>query len=306
MKQSNIKNGHGGLALKETLFENDRLSKLGVEVLSFSYLCGRTSARALRRPERVHFYMIMFVTAGRGLHTVDSVTSRISRGCFVVVRPGQVQQWHPEYRYRAEIVLIDPIAMRVGGPWCDHAPDLQRCPASIRVPHRELTRTAHELDALKSEIRRFDHTDGGAALIGHLLLALLHRVVRWSRPRPARSPGGERAARQCRAFQYAVNADFRRKHRVANYALTLGYAVSTLNRACVAMEGRSAKSVLDRRIALEAQRLLVHSHASLVEISHYLGFSEPGNFPRFFARVAGTSPLAFRSNGTATATPTVA
>ncbi len=39
-----------------------------------------------------------------------------------------------------------------------------------------------------------------------------------------------------------------------SYALTLGYAISTLNRACAAMEGRSAKSVLDRRIALEAQR----------------------------------------------------
>lgn len=56
----------------------------------------------------------------------------------------------------------------------------------------------------------------------------------------------------------------------------------------------SAKAFIDRRTALEAQRLLVHTGATTTAIGEALGFSEPTNFLKFFKRVVGMTPDAFR------------
>jgi len=151
-----------------------------------------------------------------------------------------------------------------------------------------------ELTSLRSEIRRFDGSDLSAALIRHLLLAVLLRVLRWGRASFAPADAASLSPSPYRVFHGTVEADFRRMHKVHDYARRLGYSVSTLNRACYRAEGCTAKSVIDRRIALEAQRLLIHSRATLVELSHYLGYSEASNFAKFFARVTGCSPSAIR------------
>jgi hypothetical protein len=56
--------------------------------------------------------------------------------------------------------------------------------------------------------------------------------------------------------------------------------------------------LLDRRLAMEAARMLVHSLASMAEVGHTLGFSKPTNFIRFLVRLAGATPLSFRGRYT--------
>jgi AraC-like DNA-binding protein len=56
----------------------------------------------------------------------------------------------------------------------------------------------------------------------------------------------------------------------------------------------AAKQVIDRRITLEARRLLVHSQTALAETGHQLGFSEAPNFVKFLKRVTGSTPSPFR------------
>ena len=81
---------------------------------------------------------------------------------------------------------------------------------------------------------------------------------------------------------------------VAQMARALRVSTSTLTRTCKDVLGHSAKEEVDRCIALEAQRLLVHSTATSVAIGEKLGFTEPTNFVKFFRRRVGTTPEAFR------------
>lgn len=81
---------------------------------------------------------------------------------------------------------------------------------------------------------------------------------------------------------------------VALLARRLRDSRSTLARTCNDVLGRSAKEEVDRRVALEAQRLLVHSTSTSVAIGELLGFSEPTNFVKFCRRRVGTTPEAFR------------
>jgi AraC-like DNA-binding protein len=52
--------------------------------------------------------------------------------------------------------------------------------------------------------------------------------------------------------------------------------------------------LLDRRVALEAARLLVQGRAGVAEVGHALGLSEPTHFIRFFVRMIGATPASFR------------
>ena len=81
---------------------------------------------------------------------------------------------------------------------------------------------------------------------------------------------------------------------MALLAARLGVSTSTLTRICKDVLEHSAKEEVDRRVALEAQRLLVHSASTAAAIGELLGFSEPTNFVKFFRRRVGTTPEAFR------------
>src|SRR5690606_7646504 len=69
----------------------------------------------------------------------------------------------------------------------------------------------------------------------------------------------------------------------------------TLTRASLAATGRTAKQLVDDRVALEAKRLLAESDLPVAEIAARLSFSEATYFCRFFARIVGMSPGQFRA-----------
>jgi AraC-like DNA-binding protein len=56
----------------------------------------------------------------------------------------------------------------------------------------------------------------------------------------------------------------------------------------------AAKEFIDRRVMLEAKRLLIHDELSAAQIATYLGFTSATNFTKFFRRHTGSSPGAFR------------
>ena len=69
----------------------------------------------------------------------------------------------------------------------------------------------------------------------------------------------------------------------------------TLTRASLSATGRTAKQLVDERVALEAKRLLAESDLPVAEVGARLGFNEPTNFGRFFTRTVGSSPGQFRA-----------
>jgi AraC-like DNA-binding protein len=95
-------------------------------------------------------------------------------------------------------------------------------------------------------------------------------------------------------FRDAVETDFASTRQLEDYARTLGYSTRTLSRASMDAAGVAAKEYIDRRVLLEAKRLLAHGDQPAAKIAVRLGFSSATNFSKFFRQRAGTSPLAFR------------
>jgi AraC-like DNA-binding protein len=68
-----------------------------------------------------------------------------------------------------------------------------------------------------------------------------------------------------------------------------------VGRACLATAGATPKTLIERRVTLEAKRLLAHSRLPVGELATRLGFSETTNFVKFFRRMEGLTPTLFRA-----------
>jgi AraC-like DNA-binding protein len=284
--------------LRTTHFDNERLARLGIEVLTLGDLRQRVSARRLTVPERVEFFMLLLISRGRGNHVIDFSITRLQLGALVFVRPGQVQQWQPRDGLEGTLILVDPAVM---SPQDNRlavqqtlASQLSDWPSSVVLPVAAYREIRDQFAALDKECANFDASELGTALIRNMLTGLLLRVAR---AHVRALPVVEVRAGMAGIFRMLareVDAQVRQRPTVQGLAAAMGYSASTLNRASLAVEGRSAKQVIDRRVTLEAQRLLVHSRAAAGEVGASLGFSEPTNFLKFFKRTVGCTPDTFR------------
>lgn len=285
----------GAASVRDTRFENPRLSAVGIDVLTVEDLRAR-AAGTLAQPERVEFHLLWWLQAGRVRHMVDFHDLTLRAGDVLFLRPGQVQQWGLTRETRGRLLLFSAEAVLPSMARAGMDAQLlvmERWP-TVASPGRTAFRDAlATLDDMRRDIGRFEGSGIETAILRHTLMALLLRLARaFGHAREAVPE--PREARVHRLFLQALESGFMQRLTLAEYARRLGYSESTLTRACLATAGCTAKAVIDRRVALEAKRLLVHSGATVALIGHRLGFAEPSNFVKFFRRLEGTTPQAFR------------
>ncbi|MDE2082468.1 MAG: helix-turn-helix domain-containing protein [Burkholderiales bacterium] len=294
-----------GEGLRETAFSNRRLARLGVEVMTLESLWRRVPRQKMARPERVDFFMLLLVERGRGTHMVDFTAFPLQSRSLVFVQPGQVQQWNPHTGLKGLMLMVDPPVMNpdTTRSALQHtlAREWQSWPVNARLPASAEPAVRQWFIQLTEEVARFDDTELSIAMMRSLMSCLLLQVARiHSQAAVSVDRQQHNAPALLRLLRSAIEDHLRARPTVQVLASELGYSVSTLNRACLATEGRSAKAVIDHRVALEAKRLLVHSRDAAGQIGVSLGFSEPTNFLKFFKRVVGCTPDAFRQKYTRT------
>lgn len=295
-----VNNGHmtNNSGIKRVDYRNPARVDLGVAVLDSDH------ARRLRAPghfvgpQRPEFYQLLFFTEGRGTHTVDLVRYRVSPGVLIVVTPGQVQEWDEIQRPKGRIVLIHPSFLLPDRPeyrevvW--PAPS-EEWPVRISLSASESLLVKDSLDELQREITHADGSPLAASLLLHLLYVLLIRLRRMAgaQVRECESENDGEVGLY-REFRLEVERGFRETRSVADYARRLGCSEKSVYRAVFASTGSSPKRLIDERVAMEAQRLLLHTKWSLKRIAGELGFSQPTNFLKFFRRTVEETPSEFR------------
>jgi len=231
------------------------------------------------------------VSTGQGTHTLDFVTHACRPGTLLWGRPGQVHQFGRQAGLDATLIAFVPGKL----------PDMPELAALRHLVDDPFALTCwqpagEDEEAIVADVaqiavdsERYAAGNLGNALLAHELAVLLVRIAALAPP-PPRGPAAEVLA--------VLRTELERNvvhRRVEDYADLLGCSVRTLTRASLATTGRSAKQLIDERVALEAKRLLATTDLPVAEVGRLLGFDEPTNFGRFFAREAGRSPGAFRA-----------
>lgn len=95
-------------------------------------------------------------------------------------------------------------------------------------------------------------------------------------------------------FIQLVEADHRKHHHIEHYAQQLNVSAKYLAECVKQATQRTATSWIEGRLLADAKHLLSTNQMSIKEIANTLNFASQSNFGRFFKRLTGMSPLAYR------------
>ncbi|MFI1970086.1 AraC family transcriptional regulator [Streptomyces cinnamoneus] len=289
-KRHDAPDGEGG-EIVELAYDAPPGTPAGVEVLTLAELRERAPEGLLPRPQRLDFHQIVAVDSGSAVHTVDFTAHTLDAGSVLWVRPGQVQQFGDVAAVEGTVVLVQPGFLPPGTAVSEVADEPFR-PVLWRPVGDDREAVFCAVRHLATDFRTGSRLPPGihADVLRHLLSVLVLRLAHGT----AAASGVPAPAEAFVRFRAAVERGFATRHRVADYARELGYAPRTLTRATLAAAGVGAKEFIDRRVMLEARRLLAHSDLPAARIAGQLGFDDAANFSKFFHHRAGDSPGAFR------------
>jgi AraC-like DNA-binding protein len=290
--------GIGQPSIADVTFRNPRHPVVGVHTMRLKELYRRTAGTQQPARQRVPVHLLALLTAGRASFTVDFATYPCRPGGLLWVRPGQFVGFPPP-GIDATLVLFEPEfpyeAAMPGRSAITGAPGAARVQGTYWQPTGEDEEAIVDgISQLEIDYSRLVSGDDiPLEVLRHHLAALLLRVGRLE---PEGGPGLAAADSEVLVrFRHAIDERFARTRQVEEYARALGCSVRTLTRASLSATGRTAKQLVDERVALEAKRLLAESDLPVAEVGARLGFTEATNFGRFFARTAGLSPGQFRA-----------
>jgi AraC-like DNA-binding protein len=271
--------------------------ELDVEVFRFSNLRRRVSRAGILALYHYSFHTLICVTEGDVTQFVDFQPVSCSAGSLLVLRPGQVHSFGNDEGWDGWMVLFraeflpsetQTTANLVPALGLDRLPDhLSLSNADFHAVSEVITRM--RLDAESDASPKDVH-----ALLRYQLCALLIRLTILQDQQAGTAVATTPAVQRFAKFRRLLEQNYAGWHHVSDYASALACTEKSLTRAALEATGRSAKSVVAARIALEAKRLLVHTERPVFLIAEDLGFDEATNFTKFFKRETGCTPIHFR------------
>ena len=248
----------------------------------------------LDRVHRIDFHVVLLFTEGPVRHMVDFTEYEAAAGDLLWIRPGQVHRFSRECVYRGTVLTMQPgflprATVEATGLYRYDLPPLLHPGAAqleaLGAALEQLRREYEDTTTLPPSLH--------AAVLRHELTAFLLRLAHLA---ASSAPGSrQQSDNTFTLFRDAVEQGFATNHSVSAYADALGYSRRTLVRAVRAATGETPKGFIDKRVVLEAKRLLAHTELPIGRVGAAVGFPDAANFSKFFQLHTGRTPVAFRT-----------
>ncbi|PWC52478.1 helix-turn-helix domain-containing protein [Azospirillum sp. TSO22-1] len=171
-------------------------------------------------------------------------------------------------------------------------------PAIVDLAHDP--ETAGRIDALFGHLMAEARwRQPGQALMSEWLVGAVLLMIERQRALSLKPLGTASRTERARAalfarFRALVEEHYAEHWPIPRYADALGVTERQLTRLCRLHGDRSAFEVVQDRLLLEARRRLIYIAAPVSLLAYELGFEDPAYFSRFFKKLTGMTPAAFR------------
>lgn len=237
---------------------------------------------------------VFFINRGKGQMTVDGLKIPFEAPCLLVLPAGRVHGFAYEPGAAGWVLTIAEAYLR---ELIAREPDFSDIFSHARcLAVEDEAGMEDQLFRLGQELV-WNAPGFATAIEGHLLgilvamLRLSHHATREIRPVTGRAGGLVARFRACVETMYRTSAPLQ------DYAASLCITQAQLRRACIQITGQAPMRIIQDRIFLEAQRVLLYTNMTVAEAAHYLGFTDNAYFTRLFTKRAGCSPREFRLRG---------
>ena len=236
-------------------------------------------------PHRHHRSLqALIVISGQVELSLDGLRRTVRGPCHVTVPVGAVHGFRFEPDTRGWVLTLgqefcsraggkdDPLAMLLStGGVGDLSADQLRC-----------------ISLLAEELIQIDPSGPHSRMFAAMAEAVLRALTQTM-------PHSRKEGSRIGVFRHLVETHLAEHRPIGFYAESMGMTVRTLNRICMRELGCTPLDVVHRRLAVEAQRLLRYTNASVAQVADRLGFADPSYFSRFYLRVLGRRPAAERA-----------
>ena len=238
------------------------------------------------------FFELHFVLDGTMLyHESSGISKQLSAGNFVLIAPKN-QHFLTRQSQDAKTVAI-AFELIFNNP--ERGKKIQELFSSLTSSAKEIPTPAYQLIELIID-NFINKTPFFSQNIKHLTNILILDIIHSVFDNEILPPPIKINNSRLNLLEKYISDNHTRIITVPELAEYLNISTRQLNNIVTAELGFSTKTLIDKRKSEFAQKLLLETDFSLQEISDQLGFSDHYNFIRFFKRLEGLSPGAFRKS----------
>lgn len=239
-------------------------------------------------------YLLMFQQSGSSTVIVDFQKITISECAVYCILPGQVHYGISTRNTSASVLALDPACIKEDfrTVLADFA--IMNKPVALPASKGELFGQSFSLLSRLDEQREEDRDEH--ALISMLEVCICLFIAACRGDKHLMTSSAPRPQLITRQFRSLLLLSFREMKSPSEYAAALHISASYLNEVVKDTTGHPVSYWIHQEIILEARRMLFYTNNTVKEISHLLGYTDTTYFIRLFSKIAGMSPLQFRSN----------
>lgn len=244
---------------------------------------------------RHDFHELFFFATGSGQHMIDLEQITVNAPCMHVVAPGQVHQLQRSADMQGLVVMFGTDAL-LGQGHAARAELFANADGTCAFP-LDAARFG-EAEALVRQMETELQRSSGpvAEVVEGYLGILLIKCAHWAREARSTSAPTTEASDLVRRFNDLLERGFLAERQVTHYAEQLAVSPDHLNERVKERTGRTASKVIQDRLLLEAKRLLLHADMPIKEIGYALNMNDPAYFTRWFNKMEGRTPAAYRAH----------
>jgi AraC family transcriptional activator of pobA len=265
-------------------------------------------------PHRHDFYLVLFVTQGRGVHTMDFVDYDVKPFSVFFLTPGQVHAWRFTDDARGFVIFFTaafyrlfqrsrqladfPFFHSLANPGYLYL-EVDGPRSTVHGNTNAVVRTNTDANlfvpVLQEMVRESQLTEAGRDEVLHNFLDIFLLRLARCYGQPGVAPASSTLTVQVRKLEGLIENNFRSLKQPRDYADLMNVTPQHLNDICKRGLNKTISELIQERLLLEIKRLLTYNSTTTIKaLADTLGFHDKSYLMRFFKKHTGLTIDQFR------------
>ncbi len=252
----------------------------------------------IEKPHGHNFYLILLITKGKGIHTIDFLEYDVYPGTMFIVSPGQIHHWNLS-------ADVDGYILFFTKEYFLHDFNTEKLTSfpffnsTFSLPFIKLNNEYLESIILKYQLIHAEYKTRFTnyhEIIRVYLYAMFIELSRIYIKNNDNSPIFNYDLLQLNRYEALVDKYYKKHRPISCYSKKMNITNRQLSYLCKKTVNKTPLEILTERIILQAKRLLIHSNFSISSIANELNYNNDSYFIRFFKKSTKLTPEQFRTN----------
>lgn len=254
------------------------------------------------KPHIHSFYQVIWFKKGTGQHAVDFRTYDVFDNAIFFVAPNQVHYFDENTDYEGVLLHFNRLFLIQDQSPLDFFLNCNLFNNPYQHPYCCIgTYIGNILDKYVSQIKdelENAETFGKEMILSNYVKSFLIQIQRrknqFEHTADSLSPIFNEKRMQLMKFINLIDENYKKGYSVAEYAGLLHISSRSLSDLTQQQLNKTPSQMIQERIILEAQRLLLYSNYNVNQVGYRLGFDDASYFVKYFKKYTGVSPSEFR------------